>query len=296
MPAGPNFLLPFRVPPVQSCQIRPFAGKIAATLAHMNLTVFFGLLGGLLVLAFLANGLSKWTRVPDVIVLLATGIVVGPVLHWIDSTRWGDVARGFGTLALILILFAAGLELDLRNAFRQFSAGLVLAFASYGLIFAGIAYFCMYALHGAKMPSLLVASTLACMSASIVLLVLEQLEMRSAVKTTLIIETSFGDGLGALGVSVLLDLLAGGSALTNGPLAAALARIGLTPVTRGSIAGGVAARVVFKFVLALAVAILAGYAWTRLLPLISDKQFWQVLILGAVGSMLERVLSARVNF
>src|SRR5580704_11388500 len=102
----------------------------------MNFTIFFGLLGGLLVLAFLANRLSKWTRVPDVIVLLATGIVVGPVLHWINPARLGDVARGFGTLALILILFAAGLELDLRNAFRQFSAGLVLAFASYGLTFA----------------------------------------------------------------------------------------------------------------------------------------------------------------
>jgi cell volume regulation protein A len=248
----------------------------------MNFTIFFGLLGGLLVLAFLANRLSKWTRVPDVIVLLATGIVVGPVLHWINPARLGDVARGFGTLALILILFAAGLELDLRNAFRQFSAGLVLAFASYGLTFAGIAYFCIYALHLAKMPSLLVASTLACMSASIVLPVLEQLEMRSAVKTTLIIETSFGDGLGALGVSVLLDLLAGGSALTKGPLAAGLARIGLTPGTRGSIVGGVTALVIFKFLLALAVAIVAGYAWTRLLPLVSDKQFWQVLTFGAV--------------
>jgi NhaP-type Na+/H+ or K+/H+ antiporter len=83
-------------------------------------------------------------------------------------------------------------------------------------------------------------------------------------------------------VSVLLDLLAGGSALTKGPLAAGLARIGLTPGTRGSIVGGVTALVIFKFLLALAVAIVAGYAWTRLLPLVSDKQFWQVLTFGAV--------------
>jgi Kef-type K+ transport system membrane component KefB len=46
----------------------------------MNFTIFFGLLGGLLVLAFLANRLSKWTRVPDVIGLLATGIVVAASL------------------------------------------------------------------------------------------------------------------------------------------------------------------------------------------------------------------------
>jgi cell volume regulation protein A len=248
----------------------------------MNLTVFFALLGGLLVLAFIANRLSRWTHVPDVIVLLATGILVGPVLHWIDPTRFANVAGGFRTLALILILFAAGLELDLRNAVRQFSSALVLALVSYAVTFGGITYFCMYALHMQRMPSLLVASALACMSGSIVLPVLEQLEMRPEVKTTLIIEASFGDGLGALGVGVLLDLAAGGRELTSGPLAAALSKIGFAPGSREAIAGGVTALVLFKFVLALAVAIVAGFAWTRLLPLISDKQFWQVLTFAAV--------------
>ena len=54
-----------------------------------SLTTFFGLLGALLVLAFVANRLSKWTRVPDVIVLLITGIALGPVLHWVDGSKGG---------------------------------------------------------------------------------------------------------------------------------------------------------------------------------------------------------------
>ena len=93
----------------------------------LSLTNFFGLLGGLLVLAFAANRLSRWTRVPDVIVLLGSGIVLGPVLHWIDAAHFPTVIRGFGTLALILILFSAGLELDLRHAMKQFLGGMVLA-------------------------------------------------------------------------------------------------------------------------------------------------------------------------
>jgi Kef-type K+ transport system membrane component KefB len=56
-----------------------------------SLTTFFGLLGALLVLAFVANRLSKWTRVPDVIVLLITGIALGPVLHWVDGSKFGEV-------------------------------------------------------------------------------------------------------------------------------------------------------------------------------------------------------------
>jgi cell volume regulation protein A len=247
-----------------------------------SLTTFFGLLGALLVLAFIANRLSKWTRVPDVIVLLITGIALGPVLHWVDGSKFSEVTRGFGTLALILILFAAGLELDLRTALKQFGAGTVLALFSYSLSFVGVAYFCIYALHLALMPALLVGATLACMSGSVILPVLEQLEMRDSVKTTLVIEASFGYGLGALGVGVLIDLALGGSEIKSGPLPDLLARAGLAPGSHGSIAGAVTAILIFKFLLALAIAVVAGYLWLRLLPLISDKQFWQVLTFAAV--------------
>ncbi|MGH9744484.1 MAG: cation:proton antiporter, partial [Candidatus Acidiferrales bacterium] len=205
-----------------------------------------------------------------------------PVLHCVDGAKFGEVNRGFGTLALILILFAAGLELDLRNSLKQFGAGTALALISYALAFAGAAYFCIYALRLAMMPSLLVAATLACMSGSIVLPVLEQLEMRQTVRTTLVIEASFGDGLGALGVGVLIDLARGGAEIKSGPLADLFSRVGLAPGSHGSVTGAVTAIVLYKFVIALAVAFVAAYAWLRLLPIISDKAFWQVLTFAAV--------------
>jgi potassium/hydrogen antiporter len=248
----------------------------------LALTNFFGLLGGLLVLAFGANRLSRWTRVPDVIVLLGSGILLGPVLHWIDAAHFPQVIRGFGTLALILILFAAGLELDLRHALKQFLGGMVLAVLSYGLTLASVTFFCIHALRMQTMPSLLVASALACLSGSIILPVLDQLDLRQDLKTTLVVEASFGDGLGALGVSVLLGIAAGGGATTTGVLPVILARIGLEPGSGSSILSGVFALFVFQFLLAFAIALLAGFLWIKLLPLISDKQFWQVLTFAAV--------------
>jgi cell volume regulation protein A len=53
----------------------------------MSLTLFFGLLGGLLVLAFVANRLVRRTGVPDVLVLMATGVALGPVFHLVDPWR-----------------------------------------------------------------------------------------------------------------------------------------------------------------------------------------------------------------
>jgi cell volume regulation protein A len=242
----------------------------------------FGLLGGLLVLAFVANRLSRWTRVPDVIVLLVTGILLGPVLHWVEAARFSEVTRGFGTLALILILFAAGLELDLRHALKQFSGALVLSLLSYGLTFVGVTYFCLYALKMQSMPAMLIAGSLSCISGSIVLPVLDQLDLPLGLKTTLIIESSFGDGLGALGVGVLIDLATGSGATTAGVLRVIMQRIGFAPGTRGAFASGIGALFLFKFLLALAIAVLAGFIWVRVLPIVSDKSYWQVLTFAAV--------------
>ncbi len=234
----------------------------------LTLTNFLGLLGGLLVLAFVTNRFSRRTRVPDVIVLLICGIVLGPVLHWINAARFPELIRGVGTVALILILFAAGLELDLRRALKQFTAGMTLAILSYGLTFAGVAYFCILALGMAKMPSLLIAAALACMSSSIILPTLDQLDLRRDLKTTLVIEASFGDGLGAIGVGVLLGLAGGGSLSLHS--------------SSGAILGSAFAMFIFKFLLAFVVAIAAGFLWVRLLPRVSDKQFWQVLTFAVV--------------
>jgi NhaP-type Na+/H+ or K+/H+ antiporter len=233
----------------------------------LTLTNFFGLLGGLLVLAFVANRLSRRTRVPDVIVLLGCGILLGPVLHVIQAARFPQVIRGVGTLALILILFAAGLELDLRRAWRQFIPGTVLALLSYGLTMAGVELFCSHVLGMPRMAALLVSAALACMSGSIVLPILDQLDLRKDLKTTLVIEASFGDGLGALVVGVLLGLVGGGTTITS---------------SGGAILGGVVASFVFRFVLGFIIAIVTGFLWARLLPHISNKQFWQVLTFAAV--------------
>ncbi|HZY73850.1 MAG TPA: cation:proton antiporter [Edaphobacter sp.] len=234
---------------------------------NLTLTNFFGLLGGLLVLAYVANRFARRTRVPDVIVLLGCGILLGPVLHWIDGERFPAIIRGIGTLALILILFAAGLELNLRRAVKQFMAGMVLAVLSYSLTLVCVTYFCMRWLDLPMMPALLVAAPLACISGSIVLPILDQFDLRYDLKTTLVIEAAFGDGLGALGVSVLLGLVASGASSTE---------------SGGAILSGVFGLFVFKFLLAFVIGVVAGVLWVKLLPYVSDRQFWQVLTFAAV--------------
>src|SRR5580692_838034 len=99
----------------------------------MDLSLFFAILGGLLVLAFLANRLVRFTHVPDVIILLATGVVIGPTLHWVTPDAFRGVIHGFGSLALMLILFEGGLDLKLREILQHFAPGFFLSIFSYVL-------------------------------------------------------------------------------------------------------------------------------------------------------------------
>jgi Na+:H+ antiporter len=226
----------------------------------MDLNLFFALLGGLLVLAFVANRLVRFTGVPDVIILMATGVLIGPVLHWVDPEIFRGVTQGFGSLALILILFEGGLELKLREIISHFAGGLFLCVFSYVLSAAAIALIFRHALHFTWIPALLVGAAFGCISSSIVLPVLQQVNLRREVKVTLLVEASFGDALAVLAVTTLLDIAVGGSA---------------SPKL-------IAWSLFSSVILAVACGALIGILWAYLLPLLSEERFWHVLTFAAV--------------
>jgi cell volume regulation protein A len=226
----------------------------------MDLNLFFALLGGLLVLAFVANRLVRFTGVPDVIILMATGVVIGPVLHWVNPDVFRGATHGFGSLALILILFEGGLEVKLREILSHFAGGLFLSIFSFTLSAAGVALVCRHALHFTWIPALLVGAALGCISSSIILPVLQQVNLRREVKVTLLVEASFGDAVAVLAVTTLLDLAAGGSASVR--------------VITWSLVSSV--------ILAVASGVLMGIVWSYLLPLLSEERFWHVLTFAVV--------------
>jgi Na+:H+ antiporter len=225
----------------------------------MNLTLLFGLLGGLLVLAFVANRLARYTGVPDVLVLMLTGVIFGPVLHLVDASRFTETTHAFGTLALILILFEAGLDLRLHEMVRHFAGGFLLALLSYGLAAAAIAGISMRLLHLPVASALLVGAVLGGVSSSVTLPVLQQFELRAVLKTPLVIEGALSDIFAVVAVSTLLGLPP-------------------TDVVWSEMLHGL----LFHVFAAPVIGAVAGIAWTLLLPKLSDQRFWQVLTLAVV--------------
>ena len=221
---------------------------------------FFALLGGLLVLAFVANRLAQRTRVPDAVALILTGTLLGPVLGLVHAAQFENVTRGFGTLALILILFEGGLELDGRETLRHLGGGLMLSWSAYVITVGLVAGVARWSMLLSWDGSLLVGAVLGCVSSTIMLPVLQQIPLRKPVKLTLLVESSIGDVLAVLTVGALLNLSR----------------------SQGSLVKGLVGGFVFEVGVSIVFGVGAGILWSWLMPLLSEQRFWQALTFAAV--------------
>jgi cell volume regulation protein A len=225
----------------------------------LNPAHILGLLGSLLVFAFLANKLFRLTRVPDVLVLMLIGVLVGPVLGWVQASQFKTLTQLLGTLAIILILFEGGLELELRSTLKYFPAALFFATLAY-ILSAGLVALLLWKWLLPLHSALLVGAVLGCTSSTVVLPVLQDLHAREPVRLTLMLESSWADMLAVLSVGALLSMAVPGAHSWQ-----ELARnVGL------------------HIAISIALAALAGALWSRLLPILSEQRFWHILTFAVV--------------
>lgn len=225
----------------------------------MNEIQIFGLISGLLVLAFIANRLFRITRIPDLVVLLVTGLILGPVLKWVDPDQFRTFTQLLGSLALILILFEGGMELNLREGLRHFPGGVLLAFLGYGLAFGAVAATAHWSMALDWRPALLLGAVFGCTSSTIVMPVLQQLNVREPLRVVLLLESALGDVIGVLAVSSLL----------HGPATAAKISGFMSGFARqGSIA--------------LLVGLSSGVIWWWLWPKVASQKFSNTVAFGIV--------------
>ncbi|MGA9801375.1 MAG: cation:proton antiporter [Terriglobales bacterium] len=226
----------------------------------MSSALVLGLVGGLLVVAFLANRVFGLTRIPDVLVLMMLGVVLGPVLGLVQAGALAKTTNLLGTLAIILVLFEGGLELNLRDTLKHFPGSFLLATLAYVFSTVLVAVIVTKGLGLSWTDGLLVGAVLGCTSSTVVLPVLQQLQAEEPVRVTLMLEASWGDVLAVLTVGLLLGMRSQGGAVAQGLAHGLLNQVGI----------------------ALLFTIPAGILWSRLLHVLSEQRFWQVLTFSIV--------------
>lgn len=202
----------------------------------------------------------KRTGIPDVLALIALGVLLGPVLHVVDPAYLRDAAPYFGAFALMMILFEGGLDLNVRKVVAQSARAMVLLFFSFVLSLVSISYLTSVATGLDFVPSLILGGILACTSGPIIIPVVQRLNINPDIKTVVSLESAMSDALSVVVVITLLNIGASDSGAIE--------------------ATSVGGDLLQSFLIALIVALVLGIIWLALLSVLKGQPFSYVITLA----------------
>jgi len=89
------------------------------------------LVSSTILLSYVGGLLYKKTKIPDIIWVLLFGIVLGPVLDVFDKDLFLSISPLMSTVALSIILFDAGINVDIKMLEKTLLKSMVLALATF---------------------------------------------------------------------------------------------------------------------------------------------------------------------
>ncbi len=220
----------------------------------------FMLAGAVILTGFFGNLFFEKTKIPDVIVLLAIGIVLGPVSGLVSPERLQHLAEYVGSLALLVILFEGGMDLDLDKLISEFGSAAFLVLLTFILTAGSIGAYLHHILGWEILQSLMLGAILGCTSAAIVIPIVNRLNVSEEIKTTLSVESALSDVLAVVITISLIDAIHIGQQDPTAPFKA----------------------VVGSFSTAILIGFLVGLIWMKVLDMMRGKKLAYMLTLAAI--------------
>jgi cell volume regulation protein A len=228
----------------------------------MTATQILGFLGILFIIGFIGDYLFKKINFPDILVLLALGYVVGPVLHIVDPARVAPATPVIANLSLVIILFNGGLGLDFSQA--RATAPRAIALSLLGIVASMIsaAAFVYYILDWELMNSLLLGAIVGGTSPAIVMPLIGRAKVPAEISSLLHIESALNGALVIVIALVILEVMTAGATGNIGPV--------------------IAKAIGMRFLIGLGIGAAAGFAWLWVLTFIEGELYDDILTLAVL--------------
>ncbi|UCE45689.1 MAG: cation:proton antiporter [Methanobacteriota archaeon] len=229
-------------------------------------------IGAIIFIGFFGNSMFNRFRIPDVLLLVALGMIIGPELLYLVTfetlasiDKFKDV---FLSAALVIILFDGGLSLDVRSVFESMKFSVFLAISNFILLALAVGA----SLHLIMGIDFLVALTLGSIvggtTGAVVIPIARKMRIRERTKTMLIME------------SVITDVLV---------IVATLSLISVIKLDEFSILA-VARELSVKFLVGGGVGFAAGVAWLFVLERLKNQPLSYMITVAAlfmIAAMVE---------
>src|SRR3712207_1626169 len=176
----------------------------------------FGLILGA---GLLAQLIATFLRIPQMIVFVAAGALIGPsALGLVSNPRDGVGAQLLFNIGVALILFHGGVGISLRVISRT-SVGLGLLVLPGVFITAFIVALVVAPIFGVSLlVAIMIGAVLASTDPAIIIPLFERLGLRPKVYQTLIAESAFNDVTGTVLVLTLVEVVEAGHFSVAGPV------------------------------------------------------------------------------
>ncbi len=166
-----------------------------------NLILLFGVL---IFASHFLNWLFSYTKIPDALLLIIVGLIIGPILGVLNPSYFGEASSLVVTIVLITVLFQGGLHLDVRTLRNAWRSTILISFVGFlaVMILVGLILWIVYGLN--ILLALIVGSMLGGTSSAIVIPLLRHLSASDKSETVLTLESVFTDVLAIVTTIALL--------------------------------------------------------------------------------------------
>jgi len=233
----------------------------------------FLLLGLTIVAGFFSLMFFERTKIPDVLLLMAMGVLVGPVFKLVDTNLLTGFAPFLGGIALIVIMFDGGMNLNIKRVLGElapasaFTLGVFLATAALTTLIMSLVF------NWPFLSGLLLGVIVGGTSSNIVIPIVSRLNVSENAKMLLNLEAALTD---ALCIVSAITLIAFMNAQTID-----------APTVANSLLGA--------FAIAGLIGGVAGFAWLRILRILEGKEFAYMLTLAALFILYALIESVKAN-
>ncbi|WP_268542087.1 cation:proton antiporter [Candidatus Nitrosotenuis cloacae] len=149
----------------------------------------------------------KKTGIPDIAFLMILGVIIGPILGIIPTSTVIVVVPYFAAIALILIMFDGGLNLDIKTVIKTAHYALLLSVAGFLASIVSVALVAFYGLGWGLVESILLGTIVGGSSSIIVFGLVRRLPVSDQTKSMLSLESAITDILVTIVAFVLIDML-----------------------------------------------------------------------------------------
>ena len=207
-------------------------------------------LGLLIFCAHLFNAWFSRQRIPDVLLLMLVGILVGPVAGWVSPEQLEGTGSVFASLTLLFILFDSGIDMRLDTIRKYWSGVVQVTLLSFLVSMSAVTLVAYYVMQLELRASMMLGSMVAGTAAAIVIPLVRQMRVSDRTRVTLTLESAIS---GVLCIVVSLAFIEG------------------YKIGNVSIASTVG-RVVASVLMALIIGVVGGIVWSSFMDRIRKLQ------------------------